>query len=99
MCIMNLHAKLKINWCLWSGIALPWIFILLFRQTHDKAGNVWSDWSWILYNAGHEQWSYCREVLMWDLLPPLVLGWVAQYLFTLAWEKLRGTPKVQIARS
>jgi hypothetical protein len=96
---MNLHGKLRTNWWLWAGIALPWSFFLLFRHVQDKAGGVWSDWSWLVYNAKHEQWSYCREVLVWDLLPPLVAAWVAQYLVALAWHNFRRSPKVQVTGS
>lgn len=89
---MNLHTKLRINGWLWAGIAIPWSLFLLLRQFVDKAGHIWSDWSWFVYNAKLGQWSYCREVLAWDLLPPMVLGWVAQYLVIMTWHKLRGGP-------
>jgi hypothetical protein len=83
------QAKLKITWWVWAAIAVPWMLLLLFKQHEDKAGDVWSDWSWFVAHARQAQWSYCREVLVWDVLVPLVLGWVAQYLIVLAWQRWR----------
>ena len=87
---MSLHSKLRVNWWVWMAIVVPWVLYLLLRRYEDKAGDIWSDWSWMMYNASHRQWSYCREVLLWDVLPPLVISWIAQFFIVMAWQRWRG---------
>lgn len=60
---MNIRAKVHSNYWIWLGIRVPWILVLLLSRHLDNAGEVWFDWSWLVYNANRQQWSYCREIL------------------------------------
>lgn len=88
---MNIRAKVHSNYWIWLGISVPWILVLLLSGHLDKAGEVWSDWSWLIYNANRQQWSYCREILLWDFLPPLAVGWITQFFVTIIWRRVRGS--------
>jgi hypothetical protein len=89
---MNFHRKIEVNWWGWALVSVPWILVALLRRWEDKAGDNWSDWSSAIYDMQHGQWRYCRETVLWDLLLPILVGWIAQYFITMAWHRFRQRP-------
>ena len=87
---MNLRRQLAINWWFWAAISVPWILVVLFRR-YEVKGAVSSDWSDAMYRIRVGEWRYLRETMFWDLFLPLVLGWVAHYFISMAWQQLRGS--------
>ncbi len=89
---MKIYHRFKPCWWLWGCLSVPVIAYLLFRLHENKAGDVHSDLSFMLYAVRHPEqygWRYCRERLFWDVLAPLVLGWVVQCLGVVAWDSWR----------
>jgi hypothetical protein len=89
---MNARDKFKPCWWLWVCISVPPVAYCLFRLHVDKAGDIYSDLGFMLYAIGHPNqfgWRYCQEPLFWDVLVPLVFGWVAQCLLVVAWDSRR----------
>jgi hypothetical protein len=86
---MSIHHKFKTCWWLWGCLSVPVIAFLLLQRYEDKAGDVWSDMGFMLYAIRHPEhygWQYCREPLLWDVLAPLIFGWVAQCLLVVGWD-------------
>jgi hypothetical protein len=76
------NRDLKINWWLWATLSGPPMAYLLSHRWLDKAGDVHSNWS-VLWDDGFR---YTWEIWVPNILFPLVLGWLAQYLLVLAWN-------------
>jgi len=83
---MKLHRKLKINWWLWACLSAPSVAYSLLRPHEDKAGQANSDFDRLVYYFTHDLWGYSREVLVWDVALPLILGWIGQYFLVMAWD-------------
>jgi|GEM_PF-2682196 len=88
---MNLHFKLKINYWLWMALSIPPILYCWVR-IRDVKGWMISDWGYLIfylertgYRVTHDIWSFFVETLVWSVVPPLLFGWIAQYLIVLAW--------------
>jgi hypothetical protein len=83
---MNLQSKLKINWWLWILLSVPWC-IYNWLELKEGKGAVLSDWSYLTsylkqtnYTVTHDIWNFFSESFIWNCLPPLIFGWVAQYI-------------------
>jgi hypothetical protein len=86
---MDSRRRLQINWWMWALVSVPWIFEALFQRWQDKGGRVWSDWSNAVYRIQHDEESYLREPLFWDILMPLLAGWIAQYFIMIVWHRCK----------
>jgi hypothetical protein len=89
---MNLRRKLEINWWIWALVSVPWILVALFHRWEDKGGGVWSDWSSAMDCIRRGEWRYCRETVFWDLLLPILIGWIVQYFLTMALQRFYPRP-------
>jgi hypothetical protein len=60
----------------------------LLRSYQDTAGEAHSDWGMLIYYATQHGygWRYCREIVLGDVLVPVVLGWAAHGLLLVAWD-------------
>lgn len=92
---MNTCRKPKINWWLWMALSIPPI-IYSWVTPRDVKGWMISDWGYLMhclhrtgYTVTHDIWSFFVETSIWSVLPPLVVGCIAQYLVVLAWEAWR----------
>ncbi len=89
---MDISHKFKTRWWLWGCLSFPIIAYLLLRVHENKAGDTWSDLGFMFYairDPEHYGWRYCKEDVFWDILGPLVLGWVVHCLLVVGWESLR----------
>ena len=95
---MNFRRELKINWWLWMTLSIP-PALYSWLKPHDVKGWTISDWGYLTqylrqtgYTVTHDFWNFFVETLLWNILPALLLGWVAQYLIILVWEAWRTKP-------
>jgi hypothetical protein len=59
----------------------------LWLRTHqDKAGGTHSDLADFVKYIKQGAWSYTIDGLLWNIVVPLVVGWVAQYIIQIAWK-------------
>lgn len=72
---------------LWALLSASLSGCLLFVSTQDKEGGIHSDWATLVYHVQREpvaNWGSWRSIAFWDLLIPVVLGWILQFLFLIA---------------
>jgi hypothetical protein len=92
---MKICRKLKTNWWLWMSFSIPPI-VYSWVRLRDVKGAMISYWGYLSdylhrtgYNVTQEIWSIFVETLIWSALPPLLIGWIAQYLIMLVREEWR----------
>jgi hypothetical protein len=92
---LNLSHKLKINWWLWMALSIPPI-VYSWLRPRDVKGSMVSDWAYLMdylhqtgYSVTHDIWNFFGETFFWSAVPALLVGWILQYVITLAWEGWR----------
>ena len=77
------------------AISVPPI-VYSWLKPRDVKGWMISDLGYLMhylhqtgYTVTHDIWNFLVETLIWSVLPPLLIGWIAQYLLVLAWETWR----------
>ena len=98
---MELHRSLdkvrclRINWWLWLLLSTPPVVYSWLRPEEVK-GEMWSEWEYLVsylqregYKVTAGIWRYFIETFIWSVVPPVVVGWLAQYFIMLAWEAWR----------
>ncbi len=86
---MDLRAKLNTNWRIWLLLSGPWVLVALFKREEDKSGELWSDWSYAKYLLHRPEWRYSGEIVFWDLVLPIVIGWVAHFFVAMAFQRVQ----------
>ena len=74
---------------LWGLLSVPTVLYLLFRTYVDKAGDTHSEWGNLIYSLQHgpvHEWQYWSETVFWNILVPIVIAWLAQYLLRVGWH-------------
>lgn len=96
---LNLRRQLKINWLVLSCISLPIIATNWFWPG-DVKGATYSDFTFLLwlfkrgdYHLTKDVREFFSECMVWNVGPPLLAGWILQYLVVLAWEAWRNRGK------
>jgi hypothetical protein len=102
---MNLQRNLKINWWLWMMLSVPPIIYSWLRPREVKGWMI-SDWGYLMhflhrtgYTVTGDIWRFFIETLVWSAVPALFLGWIGQYLITLAWDAWRHPKRAEAATS
>ena len=77
-------------------LSVPMIFYMWLKP-HDVKGRTLSDLQFLAdylkrthLSMNDDTWAIFRDGLIWNIICPIGIAWILQYLLVLAWDSVRG---------